>query len=147
VDGYLFNSLNFEVPAFNDYQEIETAILMQRATVGSKVVMKNIFFDVGKAQLKEESVGELERILDLLQRNPDLKLQVNGHTDNSGDNQTNKTLSLNRAKSVLNFLVQRGIEPARLSAVGFGEERPIVSNDDEEGGRAINRRTEIEVVK
>ncbi len=147
VDGYLFNSLNFEVPAFNDYQEIETAILMQKATVGSKVVMKNIFFDVGKALIKDESFGELERILDLLQRNPDLKLQINGHTDNSGDAQTNKTLSLNRAKGVLNFLVQRGIATNRLSAVGFGEERPIVSNDDEEGGRAINRRTEIEVVK
>ncbi len=147
VDGYLFNSLNFEVPAFNDFQEIETAILMQKATVGSKVVMKNIFFDVGKAQLKDESIGELERILDLLQRNPELKLQINGHTDNSGDAQTNKTLSLNRAKAVLNFLIQRGVVADRLSAVGFGEERPIVSNDDEEGGRAINRRTEIEVVK
>jgi outer membrane protein OmpA-like peptidoglycan-associated protein len=147
VDGYLFNSMNFELPAFSDYQEIETAILMQKATLGSKVVMKNIFFDVGKAMLKDESIGELERILDLMQRNPDLKIQVNGHTDNSGDSQVNKVLSLNRAQAVMRFLVQRGVSDQRLRAVGFGEERPIVSNDDEEGGRAINRRTEIEVIK
>lgn len=145
LDGYLFNSMNFEVPTFSDYQEIETHILMQTATVGSKVVMKNIFFDLGKAELRNESIGELEQILDLLQRNPGIKLQINGHTDNSGDDQTNKTLSLKRAESVLTFLIQRGVEQARLRAVGYGEERPIVSNDDEQGGREVNRRTEIEV--
>ena len=145
VNGYLFNSMNFEVPTFSEYQEIETHILMLKASVGSKVVMKNIFFDLGKAELKNESVSELESILDLLQRNPGIKLQVNGHTDNSGDDQTNKTLSSKRAESVLNFLIQRGVDQERLRAVGFGEERPIVSNDDEQGGREVNRRTEIEV--
>ena len=93
VDGYLFNSMNFELPTFSDYQEIETAILMLKAQVGSKVVMKNIFFDLGKAALKNESISELESILDLLTRNPGIKLQINGHTDNSGDAQSNKTLS------------------------------------------------------
>ncbi len=145
VDGYLFNSMNFELPTFSDYQEIETAILMLKAEVGSKVVMKNIFFDLGKADLKKESIGELENIVSLMQRNPSIKLQINGHTDNSGDAQANKTLSLKRAESVLNFLNQKGIEAARLRAVGYGEERPIVSNDDEQGGREVNRRTEIEV--
>lgn len=81
----------------------------------------------------------------ILERNPKIKLQVNGHTDNSGDDATNKALSLKPAEAVLNLLVQRGIVTERLRAVGYGEEPPIVSNDDEEGGRAINRRTEIEV--
>lgn len=147
VDGYLFNSLNFEVPMYSDFQEIETAILMQKVTVGSKAVMKNIFFDIGKAVLKNESIGELEQILFLMQNNPGIKLQVNGHTDNSGDPQTNKTLSFKRAETVMNFLIARGINAERLKAVGYGEERPIVSNDDEQGGRAINRRTEIEVLE
>jgi Outer membrane protein and related peptidoglycan-associated (lipo)proteins len=145
VNGYLFNSLNFEVPTFSDYQEIETAIFMQKAEVGSKVVMKNIFFDVGKSDLKNESIAELESILHLLERNPEIKLQINGHTDNSGDAETNKSLSLKRAQAVLNFLIQRGVDAIRLRAVGYGEERPIVSNDDETGGREVNRRTEIEV--
>ena len=110
-------------------------------------VLKNIFFDIGKAALKNESIGELEQILNLMENNPGVKLQVNGHTDNSGDPQTNKTLSLKRAETVMNFLIARGVNSARLKAVGYGEERPIVSNDDEQGGRAINRRTEIEVLE
>jgi outer membrane protein OmpA-like peptidoglycan-associated protein len=147
VDGYLFNSLNFEVPMYSEEQDIETAILMQKVTVGSKAVMKNIFFDVGKADLKNESLSELEHILDLLTNNIGVKLQINGHTDNSGNAASNKTLSLKRAETVVAFLVARGIEPNRLKAVGYGHERPIVSNDDESGGREINRRTEIEVVE
>jgi outer membrane protein OmpA-like peptidoglycan-associated protein len=147
VEGYLFNSLNFEVPLYSEEQTIETAILMSRVTVGSKAVMKNIFFDVGKAVIKDESIGELERILDLLTNNPGVKLQINGHTDNSGNAATNKTLSLKRAETVIAFLVKRGIVSKRLKAVGYGSERPIVSNDDETGGREINRRTEIEVIE
>jgi len=147
VDGYLFNSMNFEVPMYSDHQEIETAIFMQEVLVGSKVVMKNIFFSVGQAELRDESVSELERILDLMQRNPGVKLQINGHTDDSGDADVNKALSLKRAETVMAFLVNKGIVPDRLKAVGYGEERPIVSNDDETGGREINRRTEIEVIE
>ena len=147
VDGYLFNSLNFEVPMYSDFQEIETAILMQKATAGSKVVMKNIFFDIGKLELKNESLAELEQILNLMEDNPGMKLQINGHTDNSGNPQSNKTLSARRAETVMIYLIKRGVDPVRLKAVGFGEERPIVSNDDEQGGRAINRRTEIEVLE
>ncbi|GHM98519.1 hypothetical protein WSM22_00090 [Cytophagales bacterium WSM2-2] len=147
VDGYIFNSMNFEVPMYSDHQEIETAIFMQEVEVGSKVVMKNIFFSIGKAELRDESVSELERILDLMQRNPGMKLQINGHTDSSGDADTNKSLSLRRAENVMSYLVGKGITPERLKAVGYGEERPIVSNDDETGGREINRRTEIEVIE
>lgn len=147
VDGYLFNSLNFEVPAFQEYQEIETAILMVKVKVGSKAVLKNIFFDTGKADLKEESISELNRLVDLMEKNPLLKIQINGHTDNTGDAGTNKTLSLKRAQSVVSYMVNKGVVKERLHAVGFGEERPIVSNDDEAGGREINRRTEMEVTE
>src|SRR6478736_9379913 len=147
VDGYIFNSLNFEVPMYSDITDIETAILMKQVTVGSKVVMKNIFFDIGKAELKNESRAELEHILDLMDNNPGVKLQINGHTDNSGNAESNKTLSAHRAETVVAFLIARGIDAARLKAVGYGQEKPIVSNDDEQGGRAINRRTEIEVLE
>ena len=145
--GYLFNSINFNVPAFADYQEIDTHIIMVKAEVGSKVVLKNIFFDVGKADLRPESIAEVENIRELLVANPNLRVQINGHTDNSGNAATNKALSLKRATSVVNYLAQKGVDAARLSAKGYGSDRPIVSNDDEQGGREINRRTEIEIIK
>ncbi len=120
---------------------------MVRAEVGSKVVLKNIFFDSGKSDFKQESLVELENINKLLAANPNLKVQINGHTDNVGSVSTNKILSLKRATAVVDYLVSKGVSSSRLSAKGYGSERPIVSNDDEEGGREINRRTEIEILE
>ncbi|RAW01053.1 OmpA family protein [Pseudochryseolinea flava] len=145
--GYLFNSINFNVPQFAEFQEIDMSIIMVKAQVGSKVILKNIFFDVGKADLKSESVAELENIRALLNANTHLKVQINGHTDNSGNAATNKVLSLKRAESVVHYLTGQGIDPSKLSAKGFGSERPLVSNDDETEGREINRRTEIEIIE
>jgi outer membrane protein OmpA-like peptidoglycan-associated protein len=145
--GYLFNSINFNLPKFAEFQEIDTHIIMVRAEVGSKVILKNIFFDVGKSDLKNESIAEVEKIQELLKGNPNLKVQINGHTDNTGNATSNKALSLKRASAVVDYLVSHGVEAARLSAKGYGSERPIVSNDDETGGREINRRTEIEIIQ
>jgi outer membrane protein OmpA-like peptidoglycan-associated protein len=147
VAGYLFNSINFNLPQFAEYQEIDTHILMMKAEVGSKVVLKNIFFDTGKAELKSESVAELEHVRELLVSNLNMKVQINGHTDNTGNSVSNRLLSLERAEAVVKYLVEKGIDPSRLSAKGFGSEKPLVSNDDETGGREINRRTEIEIIE
>jgi outer membrane protein OmpA-like peptidoglycan-associated protein len=147
LSGYLFNSINFNLPNFSEYMEIDTHILMMKAEVGSKAVLKNIFFDSGKSDLKTQSLAELENIRELLGTHPDLKVQINGHTDNTGKAATNKVLSLKRAQSVVNYLIQHGVEATRLSAVGFGSEKPLVSNDDENQGREINRRTEIEIIE
>jgi outer membrane protein OmpA-like peptidoglycan-associated protein/tetratricopeptide (TPR) repeat protein len=145
--GYLFNSINFNLPQFAEYQEIDTHIIMVKAEVGSKVVLKNVFFAIGKSDLKPESIAEVENILELLEKNPHLSVQINGHTDNSGNAATNKVLSLKRATSVVEYLKQHGIDASRLTAKGFGSERPLVSNDDELEGREINRRTEIEIIE
>lgn len=144
--GYLFNSINFNLPKFAEYQEIDTHIIMVKAEIGSKVVLKNIFFDSGKADLRPESIAEVEKVQELLAANPELRVQINGHTDNIGTAATNKALSLQRATAVVDYLASHGISSARLSAKGYGSERPIVSNDDEIGGREINRRTEIEII-
>lgn len=145
-NGYLFNSINFSLPKFAEYQEIDTHIIMVKTEIGSKVVLRNIFFEVGKFALKDQSVSEVHKVEELLLKNPQLKVQINGHTDNTGNAAANKDLSLKRANAVVDFLVKKGIDKSRVSAKGYGSERPIVSNDDEQGGREINRRTEIEVV-
>ncbi len=146
-DGYLFNSINFNLPQFAEYQEIDTHIIMVKAEIGSKVVLKNVFFDISKATLKSESISEIEKLRELLVNNPELNVQINGHTDNTGNAVSNKALSLKRASSVVEYLVSKGMSAIRVSAKGFGSERPIVSNDDEADGRAINRRTEIEIIE
>jgi outer membrane protein OmpA-like peptidoglycan-associated protein len=145
-EGYLFTSFNFNLPKDFDYQEIETHIIMPRAEVGSKVVLKNIFFEVGKSELKSQSISEIEAIYELLAGNPELSIQINGHTDNTGNAASNKTLSLKRATSVVDYLAKKGISVTRVLAKGYGSERPIVSNDDETGGRELNRRIEIEII-
>ncbi|HOX83321.1 MAG TPA: OmpA family protein [Chryseolinea sp.] len=145
--GYLFNSINFNLPQFAEYQEIDTHIIMVKAEVGSKVVLKNVFFNIGKSDLQPESIAEIEKLRELLVANPELNVQINGHTDNTGNAASNKALSLKRASAVVDYLVSKGVSTTRVSAKGFGSERPIVSNDDEEGGRAINRRTEIEIIE
>jgi outer membrane protein OmpA-like peptidoglycan-associated protein/tetratricopeptide (TPR) repeat protein len=144
--GYLFNSINFNLPKFAEYQEIDTHIIMVKAEIGSKAILKNIFFDVGKSELKTASLSEIGKIEELLATNANLKVQINGHTDNTGNAASNKALSLKRASAVVDYLVSHGVDASRLSAKGYGSERPIVSNDDEESGREVNRRTEIEIV-
>jgi len=109
-------------------------------------VLRNIFFDVGKFNLKDQSVSEVQKVQELLTKNPQLKVQINGHTDNTGDAASNKSLSLKRANAVVDYLISKGVDQSKVSAKGYGSERPIVSNDDESGGREVNRRTEIEVV-
>ena len=115
-DGYLFNSINFNLHQFAEYQEIDTHIIMVKAEIGSKVVLRNIFFDVGKFDLKQESIAEVEKIRSLLIGNASLKVQINGHTDNTGNAIANKTLSLKRASAVVEYLTQHGIGANRLYA-------------------------------
>ncbi|MEM8966577.1 MAG: OmpA family protein [Bacteroidota bacterium] len=146
AEGYLFYSTNFGVDQLKGRKEIKRSIRLDKAEVGSVTILKNIFFATGKASIKEESISELDRIHELLKANPNLKIQINGHTDDVGEADYNQKLSEQRAQSVANYLLQYGISDAQVVAKGFGETRPLVSNDDEFGGREINRRTEIEIL-
>jgi OOP family OmpA-OmpF porin len=101
-----------------------------------------INFDTGKSDIKPESQSIIAQIVALLENNPSIKLSVEGHTDNVGNSQNNKTLSEQRAKAVVAAVVSQGINASRLSAVGWGQEKPIADNRSEEG-RAKNRRVEI----
>lgn len=143
--GYLFYSDNFSLkqkPADSTYQK---DIPLQPIELNASVVLRNIFFDVAKYDLKPESQAELDRVVQLMQENPTLKIQIEGHTDNVGSAADNATLSLNRAKAVTGYLASKGVAAARLQAKGFGATVPVADNSTE-AGRAQNRRTELKIV-
>jgi len=106
------------------------------------VAVYGIHFDTGKAAILPESADTLQQILALLQQNADLKLRIEGHTDNQGQAAANQGLSEKRAQAVLGWLVANGVEMSRLTAKGFGQTKPIADNSTEDG-RAKNRRVEL----
>ena len=145
ADGYLFHSENFNIPEKAAYQEIEKDIYLKKIAVGSSIVLKNIFFDFNQATLRPESKNELDRLVTLMNDMPSLKIEISGHTDNIGSAQYNKTLSERRAKSVVDYLIENGISPNRLTYKGYGFDMPIAPNDTDEG-RQQNRRTEFKII-
>ena len=142
--GYLFYSDNFFLSDHSIDSIYEKNIALQPIEANASVVLKNVFFDVNKFDLKPESEAELDILVRLMNENPTLKIQIGGHTDNVGKPVDNLTLSNNRAKAVVTYLVSKGIVATRLSAKGFGETQPLDDNKTEEG-RAKNRRTEMKV--
>jgi outer membrane protein OmpA-like peptidoglycan-associated protein len=145
-NGYLYHSETFALDLSKSTTHFEKNIALQPIATGSKVVLKNVFFDVDKFELKPKSTTELNKLVETLKANPEIKIEISGHTDNQGNAAANKTLSLNRAKAVNDFLVRSGISQDRLAYKGFGQEQPIASNDTEDG-RQLNRRTEVKVVE
>jgi outer membrane protein OmpA-like peptidoglycan-associated protein len=113
---------------------------------GQTVVLNNLYFDQSSYVLRPESSAELDRLVAALKANPKLKIAIAGHTDNVGDSRLNVLLSENRAKVVKNYLFNRGIADNRLSAIGYGPNRPVAPNDSEEA-RSRNRRVEFTVVE
>jgi outer membrane protein OmpA-like peptidoglycan-associated protein len=111
-----------------------------------KIDVYGITFDVDKTDIRPESAATLEQVMQLLKNDPELKLEVAGHTDNTGDKAHNQTLSEGRANAVVQALVTKyGIDASRLQAKGYGQDKPVASNDTEDG-RAKNRRVELKKV-
>ena len=143
-EGYLFHSENFDLPAGAAFAEVTKDIPLKKLEIGTTIVLRNIFFDTGKATLRPESTAELERLQKLLVETPALKLEMAGHTDDVGEATLNQDLSQRRAQAVVAYLTQHGIAAARLTAMGYGETRPEVPNTSK-GNRQLNRRTEFKV--
>ena len=109
------------------------------------VVLRNIFFASGSAELLPASDPELNKLVWTLRNQKTMRIEVRGHTDNTGDKATNQQLSEARARAVYDYLLPRGIEPSRLTYAGFGEDAPVADNSTAEG-RQMNRRTEFRVL-
>ena len=142
---YLFHSENFNLPKGGNFQEVNKDVLLKDIRVGSNIVLKNTFFDHNKSTLKTESKQELANAFQLMKENPTLRIEISGHTDSVGSDSYNERLSKARAKSVVEYLENLGIDNSRLVYKGLGEKKPIADNKTEDG-RALNRRTELKVI-
>lgn len=138
-------SETMDLTEVGEYQEIVRDLYLVPIEVGSTVRLNNIFFETGKAELQEESFNELNRVVEMLNQNPKMTIELSGHTDNVGNDASNKKLSQERADACKKYLVEKGIDENRLKSVGYGEDKPVASNDTAEG-QAQNRRVEFTIL-
>lgn len=145
ASGFINTTDSIEI-SDNDLSPFVKDIYMAPIEVGMTVRLKNIYFDFDKTTLKKESFVELNKVVDFLKRNNTVEIEIGGHTDDKGSDDYNASLSQGRSQAVVDYLISQGVEDFRLTAHGYGESKPIESNDSEDG-RANNRRVEFTVVK
>lgn len=143
--GYCIHTEHFNLEKRSDNQPLIIEILLLPIKIGSTIVLNNVFFDVDKSEIKSESISELNHVVDFLNLNPEIKIELGGHTDSDGDTNSNLKLSSDRAESVRNYLIGKGIVEDRITAKGYGSTIPVATNLTMEGKR-INRRTEFKIV-
>jgi len=144
--GFLFYSDNITLTGVHEAKDAkEINIFLNPIIQGEAIILNNIFFETGSSILKTESMVELNKLHRFMEANVRLKVEVGGHTDNVGDDNSNMKLSSERAKAVVDFLKTKGIDAARMVPKGYGETKPIATNDTEEG-RMKNRRTEFSIL-
>ncbi|QOI97373.1 MAG: OmpA family protein [Flammeovirgaceae bacterium] len=145
AEGYLTATDSVEVIS-EDVTPVIKDIALQPIEVGLTVRLDHIYFDFDKTTLKKESYEELAKVIDFLKRNPTVEIEIAGHTDSKGSDEYNQRLSQGRTQAVVDYLVSQGISARRLVAMGYGESKPVDTNETE-GGRAKNRRVEFTVLK
>ncbi len=143
-EGYLFKSLYFNYDG-GQHEPVVMDIYLQPLEAGSKDVLKNLFFATGEWALENKSKVELDKLIELLGQNRNLKLEISGHTDDVGKDDANLELSKKRAKSVYDYLLKAGIEARRLTFAGYGETQFAVPNTSDKN-RELNRRIEFKVL-
>jgi len=143
--GYMLFLDIVSIPSDYEESELNRNFSLQKVKVGEKVILKNIFFELNKATLTSASYVELGRVLKLLESNPTVRIEVSGHTDNVGSYEVNQRLSEARAKAVVDYLIENGIDSARLEYAGYAFSQPVATNDTDDG-RAQNRRVEFEIL-
>ena len=145
-NGYMFFSENFSLLDYESDEPFIQNVPLNPILAGEKIILKNIFFETSKYDLKKESKVELDKLVAFLTKNENLIIEIGGHTDNAGNAQLNRTLSADRANSVKEYLTKNGIDTGRLQKKGYGANEPIADNSTAEG-KAKNRRTEFKIVK
>lgn len=140
--GFYSVSTNIDLSSITESQTIQKDIYLIPLEIGQNIRLNNIYFERGKYNIKPESIPELNRLVKLLKDNPEIKIEISGHTNNLGPAEANRILSENRANEVKKYLVSQRISPERIRIVGYGSSRPIGDNNTEEG-RTLNQRVEF----
>ena len=143
--GYLFFSENIPLSHKEPDSTYHIDIPLKPIEANATLILKNIFFDPNKVDLKPSSQVELDNLVKMMKEMPTLKIEISGHTDNIGKESANLMLSLNRARAVVTYLIVKGVEATRMTYKGLGDTQPI-SDNNTETGRAQNRRTELKVI-
>lgn len=143
--GYLYFLDILDLTSSTNDEQLQRDFYLKKVEVGTKVVLDNIYFETGKAVLRSESFDALDQVLRFLENNPTMKLEISGHTDNTGSLRINQKLSRDRAKSVVDYLVSNGISADMLVYEGYADTQPVAPNDTSEG-RERNRRVEFTVL-
>lgn len=144
--GYLFNSQHFNLTDIHSAIEpFVVSIKLDKPAIGANTILKNVFFKFDSYELLPQSFVELDRMAAYIKSSAGIKFEIGGHTDNVGEDDYNQKLSENRAHSVYNYLVAKGVDAKQLTFKGYGETMPIGDNSTAEG-RELNRRTELKVV-
>jgi len=143
--GFIPVSMNLDLTKEDTYKEIRKALILVPIEAGQIIRLNNIFFEFGKSTLKEESFPELDRLIGIMNENPEMNIEIAGHTDDEGDDNANLKLSIERALVVEKYLTEKGIKPSRVLSAGFGEAKPIADNKTEEG-KQLNRRVEFKIL-
>jgi len=146
ADGFMPVSENIDLSKVSEYKEMIRDLYLLPIEKGQVVRINNVFFEFAKAELKLESFPELNRLVELMQKNPNMKIELGGHTDNVGSEESNLKLSSDRTLSIQTYLVSKGIVADRIKAKGYGKSSPVVDNDTEEH-RALNRRVEFTILE
>lgn len=148
VPGYAFVNQVYRIEAATtDEKTVNRTVTMRKLTPGVVSILRNLYFDFDKATFKTESYTELNKLENMMAQNPTMSIEIAGHTDAVGTKEYNQNLSVRRALAVKNFLVKKGIDQRRVKAVGYGKNKPLASNDDEQDGRELNRRVEFKVLQ
>lgn len=145
-DGYLMHSENLSIKRYDSARPYDLDVALAPIKEGEQVELSNIFFEVDKHKLKSTSKAELRELAGFLEQNPNVVIEIQGHTDSQGSETYNQQLSEKRAKAVYQHLVEKlGIDAKRLQYKGYGQTQPIASNE-KAAGRARNRRTTFEII-
>ncbi|MDX2190824.1 MAG: OmpA family protein [Bacteroidota bacterium] len=144
-EGYIFYSSMLHLPQDVTITEKKEDMALHKPKKGERFTLRNIFFESGESELDPESNTELDFLVRFLLKYNKLKLEISGHTDNRGSVKINKELSQKRAIAIYEYLISHGVPKERLVTKGYGSDRPVASNDVEEG-RKQNRRTEFEII-